>query len=209
MRTPGFDKGFSFFFLLRLLAQLAFSGHDRQAKLLFQIDLVLLRVKTFVKTARIERWETLLGLDHHVYRDLIISQVLHHFVVQDELVLIFHYTYLDPEFHRNTCLTLADPLRVRLEYGEDFLSVRDDLSFDHTSLDLINLAFCVRYEALECELSASRHSISHKHGSRQSSEDMDEKSLRGANLAGNLDARFFLYPVEDGFDGLAHLRDSA
>ena len=38
---------------------------------------------------------------------------------------------------------------------------------------------------------------------------MDEQTLVGAHLAGDLDAGFFLDPVEDGFDGLAHLRDAA
>ena len=38
---------------------------------------------------------------------------------------------------------------------------------------------------------------------------MDEKSLVRAHLAGDLDAGFFLDPVEDGLDGLAYPRDGA
>ena len=38
---------------------------------------------------------------------------------------------------------------------------------------------------------------------------MDKKPLVGAHLAGDLDARFLLDPVEDGLDGLAHPREGA
>ncbi len=38
---------------------------------------------------------------------------------------------------------------------------------------------------------------------------MNQKPLVGAHLAGDLNACFFLDPVEHGFDGLANLRDGA
>src|SRR5512144_1918326 len=38
---------------------------------------------------------------------------------------------------------------------------------------------------------------------------MDEKTLRRAHLAGNLDAGFLLDPIEDGLDRLAYPRDGA
>ena len=62
---------------------------------------------------------------------------------------------------------------------------------------------------VKCELSALWQDIPHKHGGRQPPEDMDEKTLGRAHLAGDLDAGFLLNPIEDRLDGLAHPRDGA
>ena len=61
----------------------------------------------------------------------------------------------------------------------------------------------------KCELSALWQDIPHKHGGRQPPEDMDEKTLGRAHLAGDLDTGFLLNPIEDRLDGLAHPRDGA
>src|SRR5512143_3279136 len=62
---------------------------------------------------------------------------------------------------------------------------------------------------LICELSALWQDIPHQHCGRQPPEDMDEKTMGRAHLAGNLDAGFLLDPIEDGLDGLAYPRDGA
>jgi hypothetical protein len=51
---------------------------------------------------------------------------------------------------------------------------------------------------IKCELSALRQDIPHEHCGCQPSEDVDQKPLVGAHLAGNLDAGFFLDPVKQG-----------
>ena len=82
-------------------------------------------------------------------RDLLVSDFLHHHVVQDELVLVFQNAHLEPKLHGNACFAFADPLGVGLEYGEHFLSMRDDFTLDNATLDLVNLAHRVSHEAFD------------------------------------------------------------
>src|SRR5450830_289907 len=117
----------------------------------FQSNLVVLGVKAFVKAAYIEFGEARASLGDHPYGDFIVRLVLHHLVVQDELVLVFQNADLDAKLHRNTRLAFADPLGVGLEDGEDFLSVRDDFTLDHATLDLIDLTHCVGDEAFNLD----------------------------------------------------------
>jgi hypothetical protein len=68
---------------------LALPGQDHPIKLLFQRDLVFLGMKAFVKAAHVEFGQSLLGLKNHLLRDLIVTLLLHHLAVQDELMLVF------------------------------------------------------------------------------------------------------------------------
>lgn len=66
--------------------------------------------------------EALFRLGHHLQRDLIIGLLLHHLVVQDELVLALKDAHLHAQFHGNAGLALADPFGVGLKEGKTFSS---------------------------------------------------------------------------------------
>ena len=75
--------------------------------------------------------ETCAGLFDDRYRDPIVGDLLHHLVVEDEAVLILDHGHAQPQLDRDPGLALADPLGVRLENGEDLLSMGDALSAEH------------------------------------------------------------------------------
>src|SRR3990170_3889938 len=72
-------------------------------------------------------------------------------MVQNELILVLQYAYLDPQLHRHTGLAFADPLGVRLEYREYLLLMGDDLPQDDAASGLVNLTRRVAHEALDLE----------------------------------------------------------
>jgi hypothetical protein len=63
--------------------------------------------------------------------------------------LVFDYAGPHSKLHRNPGLALGDPLRVRLEQGEDLLLVRNALALQDPAVDLIDLTPGVLDELVE------------------------------------------------------------
>ncbi len=55
-------------------------------------------------------------------------------------MLIFADRHPQPQFDRHPGLAFADPFSVRLEDGEDLFAMRDALTFQEATADLIDLA---------------------------------------------------------------------
>ena len=91
----------------------------------------------------------MLGFFNDCHRDDIVGGLLHHLVVQDEPVLVFDYAGPQSKLHRNPGLAFGDPLRVRLEQGEDLLLVRNALTLQDPAVNLIDLTLGVLHELVE------------------------------------------------------------
>jgi len=63
-----------------------------------------------------------LRLGHHLNRDLIIRLLLHHLMVQDELVLVFKDAHLDTQFNGDAGFAFADPFVWGSKMEKTFLS---------------------------------------------------------------------------------------
>ena len=152
MRAPGPCEGVGFFEGLCLLAQLSFSGQSHQVQLLFQCDLIYLRVKALVEAARIQIGEAPLGLHHYLQRHLVIGLFLHDMVAQDELVLVLQDADLHSELHWHTGFAFADPLRVGLKDGEHPVFMRDHFTLDDAAHKLVDLTIRMLHEAFNLKL---------------------------------------------------------
>ena len=67
-------------------------------------------MKAFVETAGAQVREAPFRRRHHRHRDLIVGDLLHDLMMQNELVLVFQYANLDAQLNRNVSLAFADPL---------------------------------------------------------------------------------------------------
>ena len=130
-------------------AEPAFLGHCYDADDPLELGLVVHAVEPLVHADAAQRSKTLLGLLDDVHRDRVIGGLLHHLVVQDEPVLVFDDARAQAQFHRNSCFALDDPIRMRLEQGEDLLCVRNALALQYPATDLIDLAHGVAHELVE------------------------------------------------------------
>ena len=109
-------------------------------------------MKALVETARIQFGEPLFRLHHHLQRHLFIGLLLHHAMMQDELVLVFKDAHLDSQLHWNTGFAFTDPFGVRLKDGEHLLVMRDDPALNDTASDLVDLAIRMLHEAFNLKL---------------------------------------------------------
>ena len=103
----------------------AFFGKYNKIQQFFEITLILWTVGTLVPTDDRKIGESFFGLVDYFHGHLLIGLRAHHLVVEDELMLVFDDVDPEPKFHRHSGLALADPLGVRLEYGEDFFMMRN------------------------------------------------------------------------------------
>jgi len=67
-------------------------------------------------------------------------------------MLVFQNADLDAEFHGDARFAFADPFRVRLKEGEDFLGMRDDFPQYDAAPRLVDLAARVVHEAFDFPL---------------------------------------------------------
>ena len=79
--------------------------------------------------------ETVLRDFDHRYGEIDITAGPHNFVMQYELVRIFHNADRNTEFHRATCLAFRDPPRVRLKDGEYLFVLWDCLALEKTPVE--------------------------------------------------------------------------
>jgi hypothetical protein len=70
-------------------------------------------------------------------------------MVQDEPVLVFDNAGAQSKLHRDSGLALRNPLRMRLEQGEDLLLVRNALALQNPTVNLIDLPLGVPHELVE------------------------------------------------------------
>ena len=109
-------------------------------------------MEALVETARIQIGEPLFRLHHHRQRHLFIRLLLHHAMMQDELVLVFQDADLDSQLHWNTGLAFTDPFGMRLKDREHFVFMRDHVTLNDSAFDLVDLAIRMLHEAFNLKL---------------------------------------------------------
>ena len=143
------SKRFTLFATPISLAEAALLGQDVVIKHFIKVDAVRRAVEAAIKTRNAEiRKQFLRDFDHR-YGEIDITAGPHNFVMQYELVRIFHNADRNTEFHRATCLAFRDPPRVRLKDGEYLFVLWDCLALEKTPVDLVDLPHSVQGEVLD------------------------------------------------------------
>ena len=124
-------------------------GYDNNVHDLFELGLIVFAVEPFVHAHAVKIVESFLCALDDGHGDGVIGSALHHLMVQDEAVLVLDHAHSQAKLHRNAGLALADPLCMRLEQGEDLLLVRNVLTLQHPTVNLVDLPLGVPHELVE------------------------------------------------------------
>src|SRR5215217_8254611 len=124
-------------------------GYDNNVHDLFELCLIVFAVEPFVHARAANSVEPLLRFFDYCHGDGVIRDAFHHLMIQDEALLVLDHAHPQSELHRNACLALADPLRMWLEQGEDFLFVRNALTLQYSTLNLVDLPLGMPHELIE------------------------------------------------------------
>ena len=144
-------------------AELAFLWQNNQFGKCFELDLIVFGMEAFVHADAAKRSKALLCFFHDRHCDHVVGDVLHHLVMQDESVLILDHANAQAKFDGHTRLSFGDPFRVGLEQREDLLSVRNALTLQHASLNLLELPRCVHHELVKfSEEDLGQHEVREK-----------------------------------------------